>query len=444
MSFTEALEGIIKNGKCPRTHNLLHSTSSSGYDESEENNDAIDSQYVSRIEPVTWTSQGDCEISTASLIDQTATYTIESGMAHVLKGSFLETDVPSAEVIHEYRDTIRIAWCENLGFNTVEKAVFEYGQKIKMELPSIFHDAEHQYNMSRGAGKRKDIDKNIGNVPELTEFSASLPAYRLCVRQRWFYWNRKTFWPLFKYREHLTKHIYTFRPYECLLRIQQYRDGVWVPLTSKDNVAKYVIFGTTKTPSLKGRFGQLSPEELEVNTSPGCVPDETILIRDVVVIKSKVSKKYGTEDSIQLSSRYICPYFYYMASNTLNSLIGEYSNYRNNYDDHPIVSSSGYYGSNPLFKDSTSQNTNMCQGEFFPSVPRVKGYNVYSFVFDPNNEDADSAPILGNGSPETNTELFVKTVGDESQQYYLHVVMVILRPLTTTQNKDGSFSVKFD
>lgn len=379
------------------------------------------------------------------MIDRRVTYTIGEGTAHILKGTHLCVNLPTARVIAEHADTIRIAWPENVGHHVTEKAVFEYGAKIKLELPSIFLDAEHQYNLQRGAGKRKMYDANIGNLPELTNFSTYLPSRPLYVKQPWFYWGRKTFWPLFKYNKNPTNHVYTFRSYESLLRIQQLQDGVWVTLTSdKENVGRYVVFGETETPVLKGRFGQLSEEEYSVNTEKGCIEKSKVFIRDVVVLTSENEKQYDSPETLSLKSGHICSYFYYMASDTRNKLTANYSNYRNQQGDHSVVSSSLLYGGNPLFENFTPQDTNAGQGEYFPSVPRQKGYNVYTFVNDPNNEDADSAPVLGNGSPETNTALSVVVSGDAGCKYRLSVVMVVLRALVTEQEKNGSFSVSLE
>lgn len=434
MSFTSALEGLIEHGKCPKSHNLLHSVSDG------EGVPEIDSHYVTKAEPTTWTARGDSPIPPTASVDNSTTYTIAAGTAHILQGSFLSTHLPSVSVIDEYQDTIRVSWGENIGHHTVEKAIFEYDPKTRLELPPIFLDCEHQYNLESGAGKRRMQDAAIGNVPELTEYNTYLPTYHLYVRQPWFYWHQKSFWPLFKCRSHPTKHIYTFRSYKSLLRIQQLQEGEWVTLSSTaENVDRYVTFGVSITPVLIGRYAQLSDEEYEVNTSPGCVEESVVFIRDTVVFSEP--KTYGDVIGISLKPSHICPYFYFLVSNEVNTVTGNHARYTNQYNDHSIVSSTLTIGGNVLFEKMGPQGTNVAQGTYFRSVPRRKGYNAYSFVFDPNNDNGDSAPILGKTS-ETTTQLIVETRGKSGEKCNLHVVMVILRPLHFKQLADGSFSVR--
>jgi hypothetical protein len=400
--------------------------------------DPIDSSFNQQHLPCTFYSTGKHEIPVSVSAGREITYGITEDFAHVLRGTELVGRLPHVQVKEEWRGKCLIAWSPNPGIHIVSSAVMTYGTLFSFTQDPIFLDCEHQFNLEPGVGKTRAYEESIGNIPELTSFQEELRPHTIHVKQRWFYSNFRRHWPLYKLKKNRTLHKYTYRPYTSIIRVKILNEeGEWVPqIASEGNLKYYTIEKDPPYPSLVGKFSFLTPSELAVRSAPDC-KDEIVPVRDVVICKSTDRKKYGSVETLILRSKFPCYYFYAVALDLKSSEYGFYANYTSdthNLGGHSITSMSMNVGDYPRFTDWGPSHFNVGQGDNFPSLPRCCGYNALSLADDPNNSDADSAPVFS-GTDSTITTLKA-TVEGTGSEYHLLVLMVVSRPIIFSTSAD--------
>src|SRR4029078_13064842 len=149
---------------------------------------------------------------------------------HYLMYSNLRSMLPPIKVKNEYINTVRIAWCHNVGTNVVKFASFSEDDINYQTFDNIWLDDYAQYYMSPGAGKRKNHKLGVGSTPLLEEWTTTLPAYPINIDQPWFYGDDKSnAFPIFyRHSQCRAKHHYVFRrKISELLRMQILKNGEW-------------------------------------------------------------------------------------------------------------------------------------------------------------------------------------------------------------------------
>lgn len=424
MSFTAALENEVKNSRCKITHELYHTVPFE--------TDPIDSSFNQEHKPCTFHGTGKVEIPISVSAGREITYEIKPGFSHVLRDTEHVGELPGVKVREEYRGRCLVAWSPSPGIHIVDKAVMMYGSLFSLSQSPIFLDCEYKFNLEPGIGKEEAYDNAVGNIPELTSFQEELKRHPIHVNQRWFYSNPGRHWPLYKLGNESTLHKYTYRPYTSILRVKILNDeGQWIPQIASDENLRYItIEKDIPYPSLVGEFSCLEAGELKARNASDC-GDEIVPIRDTIIVRSTDRKNYGSVETLTLKSGFPCYYFYTVAVDLDAQAYGFFGNFSSSTGEiggHAITKMSMKVGDYPRFTDWGPSHFNVGQAKKFPSLPRCCGYNGYSLAEDPNNSDADSAPVLG-GNAATTTILEAQVNGNSTGCYHLMCLMNVSRPI---------------
>jgi hypothetical protein len=274
-----------------------------------------------------------------------------------------------------------ICWCPNIGTNIVESANFKVNDNVWQTLDSIYFD---DYNSKYI--ESKNLDKEIGNVPELQTWSSELPSYMTFYRIPWFYsLHSSKMFPLYYCgKEDRIEHTLKLRRnLKNLIRIRSVDTGEMIPF---DEACINTTNFELPAPEMIGNYVMMSDMECEHNRcNSSQLNIETFDIDNVKSIESDNS--YGINSTVSMKIKDM-PFpvhtIHWKAENVNASSLNYLSNYSTSTEDHTIgaspircVSLSCPQGI--IFKNHESYITEkITPMNHFVKVPEYPGYGCWT------------------------------------------------------------------
>lgn len=354
--------------------------------------------------------------------------------------------LPELSVKDDHRADIRIAWTPSIAYNIVDNARLTIGDVEAMNLTNI--SIEQYYQYCREPGFDNALNKGVGDVPFLTDFSEYLPSYSTVLVHPWFYNDNAKKLPMFDGIGKTVVHSYKFRnQISSLLRMQELVDGEWV------NVPVNLSFlngipadNCLSAPEFWAKVSYNCPEELEVHR---CESKIDIYYRDFITVSSPNPEKMGKKVVVDNMTRLPCRSLWWAAQNVEALEYNYYSNYTNNpYDREkdswsPIKSFSIFHGTQLKKVDEmdTVHAELIEPRKHYKSQPLHTGHGAFAISLDPlkNNDislslgDLKTRFIANLG----NTDIFAKRNQSYSDSSYIvHLTLMVQRKITFERNKN--------
>lgn len=355
-------------------------------------NELIMSNFIRSFRKSTWYSHMPVKLSAAANED-TVTYTVSDAFDYLLY-TFLRQKLPALRVKKEYINQVRICWCHNIGHNIIESANLRFDDEVAQTIDSTWCDIFSQHFVPSEKWDHYKI--SIGSIPQLENWSTSLPEHTINAPQPWFYSrDRSLALPLFLCSLVKVTHQYKRRMrITDLLRMQIRKspDDPWVDRPTNLRFIQGAGDGNLKTPELWGRYAYLTEDEREYNR---CMRRHVFYTNDVVGCKQINSSSFGQNATVELDCKTPCLTTFWVAENMAAKRFNNYSNYTTCTDDvyqgyNPIDNTSlEYSGVKRLDRIPSDVLTMMEPYYHLPSAPREAGYNSYSFAYDPTSLDAE-------------------------------------------------------
>ena len=313
----------------------------------------------------------------------------------------------------KYSKTVEICYHHNLGHNIFTNGECKIDGDHFGTIDSIWMDIHSSCYI-----KKKELyNRNIGNIPCLTEWGTELPGIPLIVDQPFSFGRRtQVSLPLWKSPNNTINFEYKLRTKLVdLLRMRVLKnDGTWKEVRCN---LKYLEYKSDNLPipEMWGRYGLIKDDERNWRKSPDELTGEpvkqTIYIEDVDMTSSKNPKTIGTTDIIPLETPYPAKHIFWVAG----LVDGNHSNYTTNRSDvkhgwNPCARSGITYGGSQRVEQLGYEHFTLSEFEDFewPNYPKEEGYNVFTYTFDPVNiSHSDNAVVL----KECNAQLVV-SLGD--------------------------------
>lgn len=348
---------------------------------------------------------------------------------HLLMYSYMCFNLPAVKVKPEYKNSVRIAWCHNIGTNHIKQAIFKEDDDTYHTWDSCWADIYFQFYQDGGAGKRENHNIGIGNVKCLEDWTDFLPSYPINVEQPWFYsMDHALSFPIFyKNSQTRAEHRYTFRrKLTDLLRVQALgRDGKWKNTVNKVHKYLDITASTTlKLPELWGRYAYITEPEIKWYK---CKPVRTFYTRDIEVCDTANPNKYGSKAQIDLHCTNPCLAFFWVAENLDATASHNYSNYTTDINDlysgwDPVRNSSLIYGTTVRLNNMPSHHFSIAEPrKHFPSAPSERGYHAYSFAWDSTSYHGDIGIVFAKMNAKLqcsieNNDIFNNIAYDEDEE----------------------------
>jgi hypothetical protein len=308
---------------------------------------------------------------------------------HFLMYTYLKFMLPAIYVKNAYKNTIRIAWCHNIGTNITPLMSFKEDDLDYQTWDSVGLDDYFQWFMEEGAGKRKNHKIGVGNTPYIEEWNDFLPAFPINVDQPWFYGEEPAYaFQLYtKSSQCRAEHIYTLRKNICdLLRMQRLEGDKWVNIQTKDYMQDYLYYGKSdeiETPVLWGRYAYVTDDELKSYKLDPRMQTREYYIKDMEICDADNAHQYGALVEVPLQCTHPCLAIFWKAENIKATQYNNYSNYTCHTDDlyhgwDPISHTTLKHGSKIKLNNMTSDHFNIAESrKHGKSAPCENGYHAH-------------------------------------------------------------------
>lgn len=403
--------------------------------------------------------------------DVTVTYTCPPSF-HELFYTYRVHKIPSIRV--KDPDLHRICWPYNLGVNLCTDAKLTNGGFQMPSLDSVVNDIHHQYNIP--PGKENQIDKDLGNVPEMINFSEILPEYDIIVYDPWFYAQDTSLAiPLYLSDDQKIIHEYKYRSrISKLLRMQEKvvvgGEETWVTIPC--NLKNVEIYGgkeELKMPELYGRFGLFDKDELDTylnfwkDENDKSVPnaEKIYWINDYIRSGSLNPVSIGSNVTVEFESRRPVKALYWVVENVEATELNNFSNYTTDRDcikagRSPWTSYEYTYSTSVRLPANSSIHALRAEPRMHAeSIPRVNGYGMYSYSWNPMSIEAEVG-IVFTGKESMRPKLTFTLKDDDpyarfndeekktgSKLFKVHVRLLVTRRLSY-KHITGSSPPKFE
>lgn len=331
-------------------------------------------------------------------------YTVNNSF-HFLMYSYMRFVLPLIRVKSQYKGRVRIAWCHNIGTNSVRQAIFKEDDDTYQTWDNYWADIYFQFYQDGGSGKRENHNIGIGNVKCLEDWTTDfLPSYPINVDHPWFYsMDHALSFPIF-YKNSLTRaeHRYTFRlKVVDLLRVQILgKDRKWKDTTRK--VDQYLDINpneTIRTPELWGRYSYITESEIKWYK---CKQNRVFYTRDIEICETQNPNKYKSTAEVDLHCTNPCLAIFWVAENRDAASVHNYSNYTTDVHDlytgwDPIKTTSLKYGTTVRLDRMPSDHFSIAEPrKHFISSPSERGYHAYSYAWDSTSFHGEIGLVLAN------------------------------------------------
>ena len=295
---------------------------------------------------------------------------------------------PRLKIKDEYVDTYRMAWTPDLGYHIPGEVILtacnteiSHTDTVSM-LDSLQFHREPETLSSR--------NRDLGNVPEMVNFSHILPQYNIRPKIPMFY-SRSKVSALELYRFSVNEITHTIRyklSIDKLLRMEKLVGDKWVKIVPDLSVVDGLQNNSKlPTPTINGLYFKLRDNELTWRTDETCRPIPAyIIVEDMLKFDAGNTASYGTSADSKLFGVGVCNAIYCKARNESAIDLNNLSNFTSSSDSildegyDPIATNTLALGSGYKFKDLESEHFNGSLSEDpFISTPTRPGYHAFAF-----------------------------------------------------------------
>ena len=354
----------------------------------------------------------------ANHTDKTSTYKIKVAYDELLYLN-CRMELPTLKVKDDLKETVRIAWCHNLGHNIIQKSRLTLDGKEYQNFDHLDLDLMFQYEVAND--RKEHYRERIGSVPMLEDWTHHLPRYRLNVPLP-FYFSKDISQniPLkvFGVKEANVSCEFQLDVWK-LLRVQIFnsKTSTWQELRNptKPKIEQLVnglnTSATLVHPELIGRYVVLTDEERNWRSS--CLSKQVYYIDQMIDCSPPNQLVINSTAETKLVSNSPCKKIYWCAENVASREYNIYSNYTTCRDHlvgwNPCASASLKYGQTTRFHFEQDFFTFHAPDKHSIGTPVETGYNMYSFSYDNSTFDADIGMSF---NPPSNTPSFSIQLSD--------------------------------
>lgn len=361
--------------------------------------------------------------------------------------SFLTTVVmvqqlPTFDVADGFRDTVRIAWTPNLAFAIVRSGILHIGDSETHPIDKHYMAAYFQFNTK--PDMRADFEECIGNKPELTDWSTSLPPRQVGCPHPYYFFRMQR-------RGHITKLCESWFSYlvvndaDYLMRCQILRDGKWenTPLR-----AEYLVQTNRKLPAphlFAVSTYNTQPEMASLRSEREDEPRD-VYITEVFHISSK--NPTSTREVFEVTRTNPAKCVITLLENMEATRNNVHCNYTTDPEDYisgpnPMQFTEISYDVKRRAINRTATVLNkLVVMETCPSVPYRNGYNIIPLCLSPF-ERLETGVVLGDEKIKASITVQLNSTGPNPVKLFdVHVYLLIQRRLRYTLEADGTHSVE--
>lgn len=351
------------------------------FSEDKEEETLIRTHFLNIKRRETWSYQNNLKLECSGDISNPSRifYKVRTVPYHGLLYTVLIQRLPAIKAAKGFE----IRWCPNIGSNVVKNADFQVNDTVWQSLDSSYFD---DYHAKISNEPKEVLAKNLGNTPDLQEWSSELPASMTFFRIPWFYsLHTSKMFPLYYCgKEDRIEHILTLRrSLRELIMIRSISTGEMIPF---DEACLNVQSLELPAPEMRGEYVMMSDMECEHNRcSSSKYHTEVFDIDNVKSIVTDNPIRANTSVSLKIKDMpFPVHTIHWKAENFTASSLNYLSNYSSNPLDHtkgqnPIKTVSLTCPQGILFKNVESYVSDLIiPSNHFNRIPDHPGYGCWT------------------------------------------------------------------
>jgi hypothetical protein len=303
-------------------------------------------------------------------------------------------ELPTLKIKEEYIDTVKIAWCHNVGHNIIKTGKFTIDGKEYQKFDKIGLDIAYQFETPND--KKQNYKERIGSIPMLEDWTTHLPRYKLNIPQPFYFCkdiSQNVPLKIYNVKEATFNYEFILDIWK-LLRVSIFssKTNSWQELKNlnKQKLEAFVsgIDASAKLPypEIYARYVQLTDEERNWRSS--CLTKQVYYIDQLIDSSPANTYTLSQTAEAQLACNSPCKKIFWMAEKKSNKDFNIFSNYTvKGYN--PCSSASMKYQQVVRFNVEQDMSEKSIPDKHCIGTPNEPGYNVYSFSYDTSSYDAD-------------------------------------------------------
>jgi len=359
---------------------------------SEQSETPIRTHFLNIKRKETWSFRNNIKLECSGDISNPnfITYKVKSLPFHGLLHTVLVQNLPQINAAPGYE----VRWCKNVGYNVIRNCSIKVNDVEWQSLNSeYFDDFMQKINMD----KDEEINKDLGNVPELREWSPTLYPYQTFFWIPWFYSSHSSkMFPLYfcGKEDNIVHEMLLRRNLSELLQVRRVDTHEVIPFD--ENCVTINTPLTVPVPEVRGEYEFMSDMECEHNRCEESKVRYSTQVFDIDNVKSIDSDNIhnlNTTVNIKIKDMpFPVHTIHWKAINLEARKYNEYSNYSTNSHDcmrggNPIKWISLSTPQGILFKNQDFYiGERIVSKQNFNKVPKEPGYGCWTNA--PNATDS--------------------------------------------------------
>lgn len=368
------------------------------------------SPYAHTIEPIYWYTITPIEFQgSSSSTDKEQIFVTPPGH-DFLCNTHLKIEIPQVKIKPLHIGEYKVCWTPDLAYHITLSGKMKIGGMALCSIDRYWMIFDHQYNSN--ADHKVSLDRDCGNIPQLTEWNEFLPRRTLKPPQHWYYarGDGRAF-PLYRLNsQNPLTHVYSLNTDVIkLLRMLKKTPTGWINVPVDLNILsitnkKGEPLRTLVNIRMYGELSEVTPAEKESVYEK----INTFTIEDIVGNGEVKKQGYDEVANVELiTTNGLTRASYWAAQNFKASSLNYYSNFSTNCNDSKL-------GNNPLRKislkfDGYEKIKKLDADDFsgalarnhFKSTPTIVGLHAHAYASKMNEINnvainaKDLKPVLG-------------------------------------------------
>lgn len=313
---------------------------------------------------------------------------------------------PEVRVAEKFTEGFKVCWPSNLAIAEIISAQFLVKQKQKFELD---YETINAYYQCLSSYPHHEIDKSMGNLDCLTEWSDFLPPYETFMELPFFFSESlsNSFPITNKTGSEIQITVTTLKSFTDLLRVSKKNsDGDWEEIDDGEFrnkiIKKCIIVDGELNPTYWVKYSFIHDTYFQVKKSQKeeeqqqnrYIEEKEIFYRRYAHLKTDNETKYGNTVKLDVKLGKPCLGLVWFAENIKSTNRNNLGNYTTNADSkkigyNPISSSKLSINNSSYIEGTGSILSHFYFRTAFPNCPRDEGLHAISFASDLNYEGTD-------------------------------------------------------
>lgn len=327
---------------------------------------------------------------------QTVQYLVDTSKHDFHSGTYVTMRTPA---VRSKNENLKIAWTPNYAIFNCIRATYKIGNVKSDDITCHWMMDYYTYDLENSL--KPNLDRDIGNISELTEWSNELPERDLTLVLPFnfsFSWKQSTLLSLWEKKVEISHELTLYKdPVKSALRFQYKKDQKTKTFGYMEGIESLIEYDQAPLPDVKTLNANFHENERSLPENQKDFIYVPLHQVTTVVLPEKIA--IPDTKTLELSSDFPVAAISAKAVNLEARSRNYHGNYTDNPDDHRkgkhvISSASLYYGEILKCSMTSNEANSILMRRFFKGLPRHQGFYMIPLTARPFEVVNNSGVIL--------------------------------------------------